>query len=85
MKKCHEKLEDLIKEVVIPDIEDAIDDIFETIANNKNASDKTKAQSEQMHEMKDEFTQMLDDLDNNDIDIDECNELYKEIEDMIKD
>ncbi len=80
---CWKRLKEIIEGVVIPDIEDHIDEIFEKIANNKNASDETKAELQEMHEMKDEFTQILDDIQNKDIDKDECAELYAEIKDMI--
>jgi hypothetical protein len=38
-KKCLKELKSLIEEIVLPDIEDYIDDIFEEIAGNKNVSD----------------------------------------------
>ncbi len=83
MKRCEQRLEELIKEVVIPDIEDHIDDIFEAIASSKNASDEEKAQLEEMHEMKDEFTEILKDIENKELDKDECAELFAEIKEMI--
>ncbi len=85
MKRCEQRLQELIEDIVMPDIEDHIDDIFEEIANNKNASDESKAELEEMHEMRKEFTQILDDIKNKDLDKDECSELYEEINDMIKD
>ncbi len=85
MKRCEQKLQELIEEVVIPDIEEYIDDIFEEIANNKNASDKVKAELEQMHDMRKEFAEILKDIENRQLDKDECVEIYEEINDMIKD
>ncbi len=85
MKRCEQRLQELIEDVVIPDIEDHIDDIFEEITNNKNASDEAKAELEEMHEMRKEFTQILEDIKNRDLDKDECAELYEEINEMIRD
>jgi phosphoglycolate phosphatase-like HAD superfamily hydrolase len=83
MKRCEKKLEELIKEVVMPDIEDHIDNIFESIANNKNASDEVKSELEEMHEMRAEFEQVLKDIENKELDKDECIELYEDIKQMI--
>ncbi len=85
MKRCEQRLQELIEDVVMPDIEDHIDDIFEEIANDKNASAETKAELEEMHEMRTEFTQILTDINNKELDKDECAELYEEINEMIKD
>ncbi len=85
MKKCNKKLKELIEDMVIPDIEDHIDEIFEAIANDKNASEKTKEELEQMHEMRKEFQLILDDIDNNELEQEECMEIYEEITSMIED
>jgi hypothetical protein len=78
------KLRELIEDIVIPDIEDHIDDIFEEIANDKNANDDVKKELALMHEMRDEFTKILNDIENNELEQDECIELYEEINEMIK-
>jgi len=83
MKRCEQRLQELIEDIVIPDIENYIDDMFETIANDKNASNEIKAELEEMHEMKSEFSQILEDIKNKDLDKDECSELYDEIKEMI--
>ena len=84
MKNCMKKLRELIEDMVIPDIEDHIDDIFEEIANDKNANDDVKKELALMHEMRDEFTKILNDIENNELEQDECIELYEEINEMIK-
>jgi predicted XRE-type DNA-binding protein len=83
MKKCEQKLKELITNVVILDIENHIDDIFESIANTKNATDESRDELAQMHEMKEEFTQILEDIENNTLMQEECIELYNEINSMI--
>ncbi len=40
MKKCDVQLKELIETVVLPDIEDSIDYIFEQIAEKKDASEE---------------------------------------------
>ncbi len=85
MKKCHKKLQELIEDVVMPDIEDHIDDIFEEVAGNKNAPQETKDELEEMHEMRTEFADILKDIENRELDNDECVELYEEITAMIND
>ncbi|MCK5111344.1 MAG: hypothetical protein KAQ94_07475 [Arcobacteraceae bacterium] len=83
MKRCEQRLQELIEDVVMPDIEDHIDDIFESIANDKNASDEAKAELDEMHEMRAEFSEILKDIKNKELDKDECAELYEEIKQMI--
>jgi phosphoglycolate phosphatase-like HAD superfamily hydrolase len=85
MKKCDMKLKELIENVVLPDIEEALDEIFEEIAKNKNASSEQNEQREQLHEMREEFQEILKDIDNRELDKQECQELYEEITAMIED
>jgi len=83
MKRCEQRLEELIKDVVIPDIEDHIDDIFEIITNDKNASDEHKEELANMHEMRKEFAAILEDIGKKQLDKEDCAELYEEIKEMI--
>ncbi len=85
MKKCNKKLKELIEDVVLLDIEDYIDDIFEEIANDKNASDENSKELKEMHEMRKEFQDILEDIKNDDLDEEECSEIFEEISLMIKD
>ena len=85
MKRCEQRLQELIEDVVIPDIEEHVDDIFEEITNNKNASSETKIELDELHEMRTEFTQILEDIKNKELEKDECAELYEEIKQMIDD
>jgi lipopolysaccharide biosynthesis regulator YciM len=84
MTQCNKKLKILIEDTVMPDIEDAIDDVFEEIASNKNANQEQEEQLEEFHEMRKEFTEILEDINNDDLEEDECKELLIEITKMIE-
>ena len=77
------ELEDLIKNDVLEEIEDYIDELFEIIASKKE-DDEIKEELKQMQEMKKEFEDMLVDLVHGDIDDEECEEIIAEINDMRK-
>jgi len=83
MKKCDMKLKELIETVVLPDIEDNLDEIFAQIAQDKNTSLAQKEEIEQMHEMRDDFNEVLKDIENRELDKEECEELFNEISEMI--
>ena len=78
------ELEDLIKNDVLIEIEDYIDELFEIIASKK-ADDNTKEELKEMQEMKKDFEDMLVDLTKGEIDDEECKEIIEEINDMRKD
>ena len=61
------ELEDLIKNDVLIEIEDYIDELFEIIAAKKE-DDSTKEELKEMQEMKKDFEDMLVDLENGEID-----------------
>jgi hypothetical protein len=77
------ELEDLIKNEVLIEIEDYIDELFEIIASKKD-DENTKEELAQMQEMKKDFEDMLVDLENGEIDDEECKEIIEEINDMRK-
>jgi len=85
MKRCDLKLKELIERTVMPDIEDRLDEIFADIAKSKNASDEQNEEIKDMHEMRDEFNEILKDIENRELDKEECAELYEEITEMIND
>ena len=78
------ELEDLIKNDVLEEIEDYIDELFEIIASKKE-DDSIKEELKQMQEMKKDFEEMLVDLSNGEIDDEECREIIEDINDMRKD
>ena len=77
------ELEDLIKNEVLIEIEDYIDELFEIIASKKE-DENTKEELTQMQEMKKDFEDMLVDLANGEIDDEEAQEIIEEINDMRK-
>ena len=83
MKRCDLKLKDLIEETVMPDIVDRLDEIFADIASSKDATEEQNEEIKDLHEMRDEFNDILKDIENRELDKEECAELYQEITDMI--
>ncbi len=77
------ELEKLIKDEVLIEIEDYIDDLFEIIASKKD-DENVKEELKHMQEMKKDFEDMLEDLGNNEIDDEECKEIIEEIKEMLK-
>lgn len=77
------ELEDLIKNEVLVEIEDYIDELFEIIAAKKE-NDEIKEELKQMQEMKKDFEEMLTDLVHGDIDDEEAKEIIDEINEMRK-
>lgn len=79
MKNCNKKLKDLIEDVVLLDVEDYIDEIFEEINKNKKATKEQDEELQNMHEMRDELKSILQSIENNELDSDECEEIYIEL------
>ncbi|MDD2840717.1 MAG: hypothetical protein PHY80_06450 [Rickettsiales bacterium] len=77
------ELEELIKNEVLIEIEDYIDELFEIIAAKKE-DDDIKEELKHMQEMKKDFEDMLVDLANGEIDDEEAQEIMEEINDMRK-
>ena len=77
------ELENLIKNEVLVEIEDYIDELFEIIAAKKE-KDEIKEELKQIQEMKKDFEDMLVDLANGEIDDEEAQEIIEEINDMRK-
>ena len=77
------ELEDLIKNEVLEEIEDYIDDIFEIIAAKKETPE-LKEELVHMQDMKKDFEEILKELENDEIDDEEAQEIYDEIVDMLE-
>jgi len=76
-----QKLYKLLEEEVIADVEDHIDYIYDLIANKKaTQEDKDDLQEAQM--ILKEFKTTLTEINNGDLDEDECLELIEELEEM---
>ena len=78
-----EELEDLIKNDVLLEIEDYIDELFEIIAAKKD-NERTKEELKEMQDMKRDFEEMLQDLLNGEMDDEECKDIIDEINEMRK-
>jgi len=78
------ELENLIKNDLLIEIEDYIDDLFEIIASKKDTIE-IKEELKNMQEMKKELNSLLIELENNELSNQECEELIKEIKTMKED
>ena len=77
-----EKLKNLLELEIIPDLEVAIDDLFEAIDKSKHASKEQKEDLEEMREMRTECFAIVEELGRNELEEDEIDELLAELVDM---
>ncbi|QKJ22325.1 hypothetical protein [Poseidonibacter lekithochrous] len=75
------ELESLIKNDVLLEIEDYIDELFEIIAAKKE-DERTKEELANIQEMRDDFIAMLKDIESGDMDDEEAEEILEEIKEM---
>ena len=83
MMRIEQKLANLIKDEVLREIEDYIDELFEKIVSKKDAKEDKETLKE-MQEMKKEFEKILAEIESDELDEEECIELFNEIMDMRK-
>jgi uncharacterized protein YaaN involved in tellurite resistance len=76
------QLKHLIQNELIPDVEEHIDDIFESIASQKDATIEERAQLEDMQALRDEYKDLLKEIQSGDIDEEEAEQLYTELTSM---
>lgn len=77
-----DKLKNLLELEIIPDLEAAIDELFETIDKSKNASKEQKEDLEEMREMRTECFAIVEELGRNELDEEEIEELLAELVDV---
>jgi len=77
------ELASLLKNDVLIEIEDYIDELFEIIAAKKE-DERTKEELAAMQEMRNDFNEMLKDIDAGEIDEEEAKEIMEEINEMRK-
>jgi hypothetical protein len=77
-----EDLAELLKEDVIPEIEEAIDELFESIANTKQASKEDKEALNEFQELRKEFQLLLEEVEAGELDEEECAGIIDEIDMM---
>ncbi|WP_457597714.1 hypothetical protein [Hydrogenimonas sp.] len=74
-----EELRNLLELEMIPDLEEAIDELFEVVADAKRADDASKEEYAQLQELRTALTELLHDLEAGEVEPDECVELYAEL------
>ena len=76
-----EKLKRLLEMEIIPDLENAIDELFEEIESAKGATDEQKSDLKELQEMRDECNEIISELDKNELQQDEIEEILSELMD----
>jgi uncharacterized protein YaaN involved in tellurite resistance len=76
------QLKHLIQNELIPDVEEHIDDIFESIASQKDATVEERAQLEDMQALRDEYKELLGEINSGQVDEEEAEQLYTELTSM---
>ena len=74
-----EKLEELLTKSVIPDIDERLDEIFEEIAGNKEATEDAKEEIAELRDFKADLQDVLEDINSGDMQEDEAKELIDDI------
>jgi len=74
-----EKLKNLLENEIIPDLESAIDELFEIIEKSKKASSEQKSDFEELREMRTECFSIIDELSRDELDEDEIIEILDEL------
>lgn len=73
-----QKLEELLTEEILPEIEEHIDEIFELIASKK-ATDKDKEELNEVKELQSGFKEMIQEIQSGEIEEDEALEIINDI------
>ncbi|RUM74756.1 MAG: hypothetical protein DSZ10_01055 [Sulfurovum sp.] len=77
--KTTEKLQNLLENEVIPDLEVAIDELFEAIDKAKNASSEQKSDLEEMRDMRTECYAIVEEIKRDELDEEEAQALLDEL------
>jgi len=77
--KTTEKLQNLLENEVIPDLEVAIDELFEAIDKAKNASSEQKSDLEEMRDMRTECYAIVEEIKRDELDEEEAKSLLDEL------
>lgn len=76
------KLKNLLELEIIPDLEVAIDELFEAIDKSKSASKEQREDLEEIQEMRTECFAIVEELNRDELEEDEIEELLAEFLDM---
>ena len=74
-----EKLKRLLESEIIPDLEGAIDELFEEIESAKGATNEQKSDLKELQEMRDECREIISELDKDELKDDEIEEILSEL------
>jgi hypothetical protein len=77
--KATEKLKNLLTVEIIPDLEEAIDEMFSFIEKAKMASIADKEELQELQEMHSECKDIVQELDSGEMDEDEAEDILKEL------
>lgn len=77
-----EELEELVREELLPEVEEVLDELFELVANNKKATMDDKEEYKELQELHAEFKAILDDIEKGELEEEEAVELIDEIRAM---
>lgn len=77
-----QKLQNILELEIIPDLEAAIDELFEEIDKTKNATKEQKEDLEELREMRTECFAIVEELKRNELEEEEIDELLAEFTDM---
>lgn len=80
--KNSEKLKNLLLNEIIPDLEDAIDELFEKIDKSKTASNEDKEELKDFQNMLSECQEILNDIEDDEMSEEEAKEILDELIDM---
>ena len=75
----NEKLKRLLELEIIPDLEGAIDELFEEIESAKGATNEQKSELKELQEMRDECREIILELDRDELTDDEIEEILSEL------
>jgi len=77
--KNTEKLKNLLTSEIIPDLEEAIDELFSMIEKAKMASIADKEELQELQEMHSECKDIVSEIDSNEMPEDEAKEILEEL------
>lgn len=83
MQNCQQELKKLISQIVLPDIEDHLDELFAKVAKDKKQDINYQNEIDEIQEMRSEFKEILEEINSGEISQEECEEIYEEIKSMI--
>ena len=79
-----DELIQLLENVLIPDLEDYMDDLFEVIASKKTKDPEAEAELAETREVYQDFQEILQDAANGEMDEAECAEVLEELREMME-